>query len=123
MLTMTVSYADRNALAALAPTVINALGMTDVEYGWLGSAFAFAYLIGTPVGGWWIDRVGARRGLVASVLAWSAVAALHALVPGFGVLFALRIALGLTEGPSFPGAAQTMQRVLPPEDRPRGFGF
>jgi hypothetical protein len=38
--------------------------------------------------------------------------------PGFAVLFMLRIALGVAEGPSF-GAAQTVQRVLPPADRPR----
>jgi ACS family hexuronate transporter-like MFS transporter len=38
------------------------------------------------------------------------------------VLFALRIALGLAEGPSFPGSAQVLQRVLPPEERERGFG-
>jgi ACS family hexuronate transporter-like MFS transporter len=50
------------------------------------------------------------------------VAAAHALVPTFGVLLAMRIALGVAEGPSFPGGAQTVQRVLPPEDRARGFG-
>jgi MFS transporter, ACS family, hexuronate transporter len=121
-LTMTVSYADRITLAVLAPTVTKALDISDEAYGWLGSAFSMAYLFGTPFAGWWIDRAGARRGLVASVLAWSAVAAMHALVPGFGVLFVLRLALGLTEGPGFPGAAQTVQRILPAHDRERGFG-
>jgi ACS family hexuronate transporter-like MFS transporter len=38
------------------------------------------------------------------------------------VLFALRIGLGLAEGPSFPGSAQTVQRVLPAGERERGFG-
>jgi MFS transporter, ACS family, hexuronate transporter len=121
-LTMTVSYIDRTTLAVLAPSVTEALEISETEYGWLTSAFSLAYLVATPLAGWWIDRIGARRGLVASVLLWTAVAAAHALVPGFGVLFALRIALGVTEGPSFPGAAQTIQRVLPPADRPRGFG-
>jgi ACS family hexuronate transporter-like MFS transporter len=121
-LTMTVSYADRLTLAVLAPKVTEALGISNEAYGWLGSAFAVAYLVGTPVSGWWIDRAGPRRGLLVSVLAWSIVAALHALVPGFAVLFALRLALGLTEGPGFPGAAQTVQRILPPADRERGFG-
>ena len=121
-LTMTVSYIDRGTLAVLAPTVSKALGLSEEDFGWLVSAFSIAYLIGTPLAGWWIDRAGARRGLVASVLAWSAVAALHAVIPGFGVLFALRLALGLTEGPGFPGAAQTVQRILPAEDRERGFG-
>jgi ACS family hexuronate transporter-like MFS transporter len=121
--TMTVSFVDRAALSVLAVEVIEDLGMSKQQYGWAVSAFSVAYLFGTPLAGWWIDLVGARRGLIVSVLAWSAVAALHALVPGFLVLFALRIALGLAEGPGFPGAAQTIQRVLPPSDRERGFGL
>jgi ACS family hexuronate transporter-like MFS transporter len=122
MLTLTVSYSDRTTLAVLAPSVTKAMGISEAAYGWLTAAFSAAYLIATPLSGRWIDRVGARRGLVYSVLLWSSVAALHALAPGFAFLFALRIALGMTEGPSFPGAAQTMVRVLPPGERSRGFG-
>lgn len=121
-LTMTVSYIDRQSLAVLAPAVTEALDISATEYGWLSSAFSIAYLLATPLAGWWIDRIGARRGLVISVLVWSTVAALQALVPGFGTLFLLRILLGFAEGPSFPGSAQTVQRVLPPSDRSRGFG-
>ncbi|HEU0031925.1 MAG TPA: MFS transporter [Kofleriaceae bacterium] len=121
-LTMTVSYIDRNAFAVLAPAFMEELAITPQMYGWLVSAFSLAYLVGTPIAGRVIDHVGARRGLVSSVLAWSIVAALHAIAPTFGMLFALRIALGLAESPSFPGAAQTVQRVLSPADRARGFG-
>jgi len=123
MLTLTVSYVDRNTFNVLGPTITQALDFSDYAYGLLGSAFALAYLFATPLSGWWIERIGARRGLLASVLAWSAIAAMHALVPGFGALLVMRIALGVTEGPSFPGAAQTMQRALPPNDRSRGFSL
>jgi ACS family hexuronate transporter-like MFS transporter len=119
---MAVSFFDRTTLAVLAPSVKAELDISATAYGWLTAAFSIAYLVATPVSGWWIDRVGARRGLVASVLLWTTAAALHAVVPGFGVLFALRIALGIAEGPSFPGSAQTVQRILPPQDRARGFG-
>jgi MFS transporter, ACS family, hexuronate transporter len=122
MLTMTVSYVDRTTLAVLAPTVTKALDISETSYGWLTSAFSIAYLLATPVSGWWIDRMGARRGLVYSVVVWSSVAAMHAVVPGFGMLFGLRIALGIAEGPGFPGGAQTVYRMLPPGDRSRGFG-
>ncbi|HUS32208.1 MAG TPA: MFS transporter [Kofleriaceae bacterium] len=122
MLTMTVSYIDRSTLAVLADSVTKALHITETQYGWLQSAFSIAYLVATPLSGWWIDRIGARRGLVASILVWTAVSALQAIAPGFGALFILRIALGLAEGPSFPGAAQTNQRILPPGERARGFG-
>lgn len=120
--TMAVSYVDRTTLAVLAPSVTKALHITDPEYGVLTAAFSAAYLIATPVAGWWIDRIGARRGLLRSLLAWSAIAALHALAPTLGVLLALRFALGLAEGPGFPGAAQTVHRVLPEPERARGFG-
>lgn len=121
-LTMTVSFVDRQVLGTLAPDVTKALHISDQGYGWISAAFSFAYLFGTPFAGWWIDRVGARRGLLASVFAWSLVAALHAVVPGFGVLFVFRLLLGFTEGPGFPASAQTVQRILPPGDRARGFG-
>ena len=123
-LTMAVSYVDRQTLAAIAPSVQKALGFEGNEYLYslLGSAFAVAYLVGAPLAGRIIDRVGARRGLLGAVLIWSLVAALHAVAPGFGVLLGMRVLLGLAEAPSFPAAAQTVQRALPPADRARGFG-
>lgn len=121
-LTMTVSLVDRSTLAVLAPTVTQVMGISETSYGWLAGSFSLAYLIMTPLSGRWIDRVGARRGLVGSVLVWSTVAALHAVAPSFAVLFALRVALGAAESPSFPGTAQTLQRVLPPSERARGYG-
>jgi ACS family hexuronate transporter-like MFS transporter len=121
-LTMAVSYVDRQAFATLSEAIKRDLGISHAEYGWLQAAFSFAYLAATPLAGWWIDRVGARRGLVISVLVWSAIAAMHCFATGFAMLFALRIALGIAEGPSFPGSAQVVQRALPPADRPRGFG-
>lgn len=122
-LTMAVSYVDRQTFAILSPRVTEKLEIGEQGYAVLQMAFSIAYLIGAPIAGRVIDRVGARRGLLAAVLVWSAVAALHALVPGFAILFVLRIALGLAESPSFPGAAQTIHRALPPASRARGFGL
>jgi MFS transporter, ACS family, hexuronate transporter len=122
-LAMSVSYVDRQTLAALAPTVKIALGINHTEYGWLTSAFSMTYLVGAPLAGLLVDRIGARRGLTYAVMAWTCVAAAHALVPTFGALFALRIALGLTESPSFPGAAQAVKRSLWGKDREAGFGM
>jgi MFS transporter, ACS family, hexuronate transporter len=121
--TMSISYVDRQTLSVLAPTVTRELNISEQGYGWLASAFSIADLVGAPIAGRLIDRVGARRGLFGAVLLWSTVAALHALVPGFFALFALRILLGLAEAPSFPGAAQTVHRVLPPASRARGLGI
>jgi ACS family hexuronate transporter-like MFS transporter len=122
-LVMAVSYIDRQTLAAISPTVKKALSISFEQYGWLLSAFSLAYLVAAPLAGAVLDRTGARRGLVFSVIAWSIVAVSHALVPSFAVLVVLRILLGTTEAPSFPGAAQTMKRILPPTERSMGIGL
>ncbi len=120
---MAVSYVDRQALAAIAPTVCSALAISDRAYGWLQAAFSWAYLVGPPVAGRLVDRLGPRRCLLWAVVIWSLVAAGHSVVPGFWSLFLFRIGLGLAESPSFPGAAQTINRALPPEDRSTAFGL
>lgn len=122
-LAMSVSYLDRQALAVLAVTVRQELGIDHAHFGLLLGAFSMAYLIGAPLAGTLVDRVGARGGMAGAVLAWSVVAAAHAFVPGFATLFVLRIALGLAEAPSFPGAAQAVRRALPPRHRSAGFGM
>src|SRR4029079_3770254 len=47
MLAMSVSLVDRQVLAALAASVTSSLAISDVQYGWLSSGFASAYLIGS----------------------------------------------------------------------------
>jgi ACS family hexuronate transporter-like MFS transporter len=121
--TMAISYLDRQVLGALAPTVTRDLGISEEGYGWLASAFSIAYLVSTPIAGRMLDRVGIRRGLVGAVVVWTIVSAAHALVPGFAMLFVIRLALGAAESPSFPGSAAAIARTLPPEKRTRGMGF
>lgn len=122
-LTMAVSYFDRQTLASIAPSVTAALGIDGEGYGLLVSAFSIAYLVGSPISGALVDRYGPRKALLAAVVVWTIVAALHSLTASFLMLFLLRIALGLTESPSFPGATATVTRALSPADRPRGFGL
>ncbi len=122
-LTMAVSYVDRQTLSAICAQGCRASsGIDDNAYAQLGMAFAAAYLVGAPVAEV-AGRPGRRPGggLLGAVLVWSGVAALHALVPGFGVLFGMRVLLGLAERwPSFPGMrrADHPARSLPPR-RPR----
>ena len=120
---MSVSYVDRQTLAAIAPDVTKALAIDNSRYGLLVSAFSMAYLIGSPLAGVVVDRFGARRCFAGALVVWSVIAALHSLVASFAVLFALRILLGLAESPSFPSAAQAIRRALPGTRRPLAFGL
>lgn len=122
-LAMTVSYVDRQVLAALGPTVRTKLDFDATHFGWLTSAFAFAYLTFAPISGAWVDRVGTRRGLMVAVLVWSVVSGLQGVAISFPTLFAIRMMLGAAESPSFPAAARTVRNVLPDRDRSAGLGL
>ncbi len=121
-LTMAISYFDRQTMSLLAPTVCEKLQISDSSYGDLTSAFSIAYLLATPFAGRMLDKIGVRHGLLGAVIVWSMVSAAHALVPGFGTLFALRLALGVAESPSFPAGTQIVYRALPAAERSRGIG-
>lgn len=120
---MSVSYIDRQTLAAIAPAVKKALAIDHTHYGWLLSAFSVAYLVGAPAAGAVVDRLGARRAFALAVVVWSIVAAAHWAVTSFAMLFALRILLGTAESPSFPSAAQAIRRAHPGAQRPLAFGL
>ena len=120
---MSVSYIDRQTLAAIAPAVRTALAINHAEFGWLVSAFSMAYFVGAPTAGVVVDRLGARRGFAVAVVIWSIVAGAHALVTSFAMLFALRVLLGAAEAPSFPAAAQAIRRSLPARGRSAAYGL
>jgi ACS family hexuronate transporter-like MFS transporter len=120
---MSVSYIDRQTLAAIAPSVTSALGLDNTQFGWLISAFSMAYLVGAPLSGIVVDRFGARASFVWAVVVWSVVAGAHAFAFSFGTLFTLRVLLGLAEAPSFPSAVQAIRRALPSARRPLAFGL
>jgi ACS family hexuronate transporter-like MFS transporter len=120
---MSVSYIDRQTLAAIAPAVKAALKIDHTHFGWLLSAFSVAYLVGAPAAGVAVDRLGARRAFAIALVLWSIIAGLHYFVTGFATLFALRVLLGASESPSFPSATQAIRRALPGAQRPLAFGL
>jgi MFS transporter, ACS family, hexuronate transporter len=123
MLALGVTLVQRQVLSALAATVTSSLKISDFHYGWLSSAFASAYLLGSLPTARLMQRMGPRLGFAATLAASSAVIGLHALVPGYLVLLGLRAGAGLAVAPSFACATQTVHRVLPFKDRARGIGL
>ena len=122
-LAMSVSYVDRQVMAAIGASIRTALGIDAAHFGILASSFSLSYLVAAPLAGVAIDRLGARKGLVGAILVWSVVSASHALAPSFGALLALRVLLGTAEAPSFPAAALSVRRALPAGDRSAAFGL
>jgi ACS family hexuronate transporter-like MFS transporter len=70
-----------------------------------------------------VDRLGARKGFAIAVAVWTCVAGLHAFATSFATLFVLRLALGISESPSFPAAAQAIRRAMPGARRSTAYGM
>jgi ACS family hexuronate transporter-like MFS transporter len=120
MLVSLISYIDRNTLALLAPTILRETGLSGEQYGFIISAFSIAYMVGNPVWGLLLDRVGLRRGMTAAVSLWTLASAAHAFAGGLFSFGAARAMLGFGEGATFPGGLRTAVQTLPESSRSRG---
>lgn len=123
MLVSTLSYVDRNAIAVLIPTIQKETGLTAQQYGWIVAAFSYAYMLGNPLWGILLDRLGVRLGMLAAVGGWTVSSAAHALAGGLWSFAILRTALGFFEGATFPGALRTVVQSLAPAERNRGLAL
>ena len=67
----TNNYLDRIVLGIVIPSIMRDLNFTELEYGYVVSAFQFSYAIGFLLMGRFIDRFGVRLGYVVSIGWWS----------------------------------------------------
>jgi ACS family hexuronate transporter-like MFS transporter len=123
MLVSIISYVDRNTLALLAPTILRDTGLSVADYGWAVSAYSVAFMIGNPVWGRILDRVGLPRGMTAAVSLWTLASAGHALAAGLAGFAAARAVLGFGEGAAAPGGLRTVLQTLPAGSRSKGIAM
>ena len=112
-----LNYLDRQVFSILAPDLQDAFGWSELDYSRMVNAFQLAYAITMVLSGRFLDRIGARLGLAASVVLWSLAEAAHALARtpvGFGVA---RFALGIGEAANFPAALKAVTEWFPAEER------
>lgn len=123
MLVSLISYIDRNTLALLAPTILKETQLSAEQYGWIISAFSVAYMIGNPVWGRLLDRIGLRVGMTAAVAFWTLASTAHAWASGFWSFAVARAALGFGEGATFPGGLRAVTQTLPEHQQARGIAL
>jgi MFS transporter, ACS family, hexuronate transporter len=113
----TINYIDRQVLGVLAPDLQRLFSWSEIEYGYIVTAFQAAYAIGLLSAGAVIDKVGTRIGYAIAITIWSIAAMSHALattVIGFALA---RFALGLGEAGNFPAAIKTVAEWFPRRER------
>src|SRR4030095_2766660 len=92
------------------------------ESGAILGAFGLGYAVTTLLGGFAVDRWGARIVLTVAAVLWSLSIGMTALATGVAVLYAARVLLGVSEGPNFPAMTGAVTHWLSPPARARGRG-
>jgi len=113
----TINYFDRFLMGILAPLLETEIGWTELQYGYIVSAFQFAYAIGTLLVGYIIDRIGTRWGFALAVGLWSIASMLHAAARSWIGFAMARVGLGLSEAGNFPAAIKTVAEWFPKKER------
>jgi ACS family hexuronate transporter-like MFS transporter len=119
----TINYIDRQVFAILAPQLQTEIGWSEIEYGYIVTAFQLFYAIGLVLVGKLIDFLGTKKGFILSIIVWSLAAMSHAFARtpmGFGIA---RLALGLGESGNFPAAIKTISEWFPRKERALATGI
>jgi ACS family hexuronate transporter-like MFS transporter len=112
-----INYIDRQTLSVLAPVLTKELGITDVEYSNILTAFLAAYTVMYVGSGFLVDRWGARIALTAFIIWWSLANMSHAFAVGVWSLGALRFMLGMGESGNFMAAFRVVSEWYPARER------
>ncbi|HTU65951.1 MAG TPA: MFS transporter [Steroidobacteraceae bacterium] len=119
----TINYIDRNSLSVLKTTLEAELGWTSIDYGWITTAFTFAYGLFPSLIGFFVDRVGVKKALAGALILWSLAAAAHGLVATVLGFVIVRFVLGLAEAANFPASIKAVAMWFPQKERALATGI
>jgi MFS family permease len=105
------------------PIMSKDLQLSEVQIGWVFSAFGIAYAVFEIPGGWMGDWIGARKVLMRIVIWWSAFTAATGYMWSFASLIFVRFWFGAGEAGCFPNLTKAFSVWLPAEERVRAQGI
>jgi MFS family permease len=112
-----LTYMDRVCISVTAPAILRDLRLSNIQMGFVFSAFTAAYALFEIPTGWWADRIGSRRVLTRIVTWWSIFTGLTGVAWNFPSLLALRALFGAGEAGAWPTVARALSRWFPEQER------
>jgi len=112
-----INYVDRSAIAFAMPILSKLFHLNEEHIGLTLGAFNIGYAVLCFFGGLMVDRWGSRKVWLIAALIWSLSIFSTAFAAGFAFLFAVRLFLGLAEGPNFPALNRVVGDWLPSKER------
>jgi ACS family sodium-dependent inorganic phosphate cotransporter len=124
-LSVFVCYIDRVTISVAIIPMAEDFGWSPRTQGTVLSSFFMGYLMLQIVGGRLADRFGGKIVLGTGVLLWSLFTVLtpSAALAGFGILLAVRVAMGMGEALTFPSIYSIYGRWIPLQERSRAVGL
>ena len=126
-----ITYVDRVNISVAARQMMPALGLTQLQMGYVFSAFVLGYALFQIPGGWLGDRWGSRLILTLAVLWWSLFTACTAVagtlptahwVGILGSLILIRFLIGVGEAAALPNFNRSIANWFPSTERGLGMG-
>ncbi|WP_285320823.1 MFS transporter [Pseudarthrobacter sp. lyk4-40-TYG-27] len=112
-----IAFADKAVLGLVAQQAIPELGISTVEFGFIGSAFFFLYAIFSVLIGLWAGRAPIKWFLLAMGLSWAALQFPMLFGGGAAILLVTRILRGGAEGPATAMSLSSAHFWFRPADR------
>lgn len=117
-----VAYLDRVNISVAGSSIATTYGLSNIQLGWIFSAFLVGYALFQTVGGYLADRYGPRRVLAAGVFWWGVFTAITASIPaavGGALLWlvTVRFLLGAGEAVVYPASNQFVAQWIPQQER------
>ena len=126
-----ITCVDRVNISVAARQMMPALGLTQMQMGYVFSAFVLGYALFQVPGGWLGDRWGTRLVLAGAVVWWSVFTALTAIAGTLptagwlgvlGSLILIRFLIGVGEAAALPNFNRAVANWFPLRERGLGMG-
>jgi ACS family glucarate transporter-like MFS transporter len=117
-----VAYLDRVNISVAGQAISREFGLSNIQLGWVFSAFVGGYALFQTPGGWISDRLGPRLVLTLGVVWWGVIIAATTLLTSgtawlLALLIAARFLLGMGEAVLYPASNCFVARWIPSSER------
>jgi MFS transporter, ACS family, hexuronate transporter len=122
--TFGIVFFDRNAIGVLGADIIADLGLSNTQFGLLGSGLSLAWALSAYIISSWSDQRGARKPfLLLSIVVFSLCSVFSGLATGFLMLLMARVVMGMAEGPFLPVCLSVINEQSSPKRRGVNIGL
>jgi predicted MFS family arabinose efflux permease len=99
-----LNYLDRLMITTMRDSLMQAIPMTEAQFGLLTSVFAWVYGLVSPFAGFLADRLSRSRVILISLFVWSLMTWLTGHVQNYTQLLTVRAFMGISEAAYIPAA-------------------